>query len=66
MVCLFRVEQGDQLRDSRLRLGRPDGTDDRQVFPIPDDDSQWDVFIPDDDEIDPQPDPRDFWIEPDE
>jgi hypothetical protein len=28
-----------------------------------DDDSRWDVFIPDDDELDPQPDVGDFWIE---
>ncbi len=26
-------------------------------------DSAWDVFIPDDDERDPQPEPGDFWIE---
>jgi hypothetical protein len=31
-----------------------------------DTDDRWDVFIPDDDEIDPQPEPGDFWIEPDE
>jgi hypothetical protein len=66
MVCLFRVEQCAQPRDSRLLLGWPDGPDDAHDFPIPDDDSQWDVFIPDDDEIDPLPDPGDFWIEPDE
>ena len=27
-----------------------------------DDDSQWDVFLPDD-EIDPLPDPGDFWLD---
>jgi hypothetical protein len=26
-----------------------------------DDDSRWDVFLPDDDEIDPLPEPGDFW-----
>jgi len=25
------------------------------------DDEQWEVFVPDDDESDPQPDPYDFW-----
>ena len=29
-------------------------------------DDVWDVFIPDDDELDPQPEPGDFWIEPDD
>jgi hypothetical protein len=29
-------------------------------------DDAWEVFIPDDDEIDPQPEPGDFWIDPDE
>lgn len=28
-----------------------------------DDDSNWDVFIPEDDERDPLPEPGDFWIE---
>jgi hypothetical protein len=32
--------------------------------PLPVDGSHWDVFIPDDDEIDPLPEPGDFWIEP--
>jgi hypothetical protein len=40
---------------------------DPQGVPIPDDDaSHWDVFIPDDDEIDPLPEPGDFWIEPED
>ena len=26
-------------------------------------DARWDVFIPDEDEWDPQPDPGDFWME---
>jgi hypothetical protein len=25
-------------------------------------DTRWEAFIPDDDELDPQPDLRDFWI----
>jgi hypothetical protein len=33
-------------------------------FP-PDDDSRWDVFVPDDDEIDPLPEPGDFWLDDD-
>jgi hypothetical protein len=28
-----------------------------------DDESRWDAFIPDEDEWDPQPHPRDFWVE---
>ena len=27
------------------------------------DESQWEAFIPDEDEWDPEPDPGDFWIE---
>jgi hypothetical protein len=35
-------------------------------LPIPGaDDAKWDVFLPDDDELDPQPAPGDFWLEPD-
>lgn len=29
--------------------------------PCTDEDSRWDAFIPDDDELDPLPDPGDFW-----
>ena len=29
------------------------------------DESQWEAFIPDEDEWDPEPDPGDFWIEND-
>jgi hypothetical protein len=27
------------------------------------DDADWDAFLPDDDERDPEPEPGDFWIE---
>jgi hypothetical protein len=47
----------------QLRPNQPNGPD---GFPMPDDDSHWDVFLPDDDEVDPVPDPGDFWIEPEE
>lgn len=30
--------------------------------PCTDDDTTWEVFIPDDDEEDPLPDPGDFWF----
>jgi hypothetical protein len=30
-----------------------------------DDDSRWDVFLPDDDEVDPLPEPGDFWFDDD-
>jgi hypothetical protein len=44
-----------------------DEPDDSEGLPIPDDDaSYWDVFIPDDDELDPLPEPGDFWIEPED
>jgi hypothetical protein len=38
--------------------------DDFESMPIGSRDC-WDVFIPDDDELDPLPEPGDFWIEPD-
>jgi hypothetical protein len=38
--------------------------DDLDLAPFDNDDC-WDVFIADDDELDPQPEPGDFWIEPD-
>jgi hypothetical protein len=60
------VEQREQLRDPRLPSNGSDEGDEPGHFPMPDDDSQWDVFIPDDDEIDPLPEPGDFWIEPEE
>jgi hypothetical protein len=66
MVCLFHARQCEQLRDPCLPHDWPDDPDDPHGFPIPDDDSHWDVFIPDDDEIDPLPDPGDFWVEPDD
>jgi hypothetical protein len=30
-----------------------------------DDDSPWDAFLPDDDELDPLPEPGDFWFDDD-
>ncbi len=32
-------------------------------LPHDNDDAHWEVFIPDDDECDPWPEPGDFWIE---
>jgi len=32
-------------------------------IPCSDDDSAWEVFIPDEDQRDPLPDPSDFWID---
>jgi hypothetical protein len=66
MVCLFHARKCEQLRDPCLPHDWPDDPDDPHGFPIPDDDSHWDVFIPDDDEIDPLPDPGDFWVEPED
>jgi hypothetical protein len=42
-----------------------DAADADSPYPSVDDDSKWDVFLPDDDELDPLPCPGDFWIEPD-
>jgi hypothetical protein len=60
------VPQCEQRDELRTRPERPDEPFPAYDVPFPDDDSQWDVFIPDDDEIDPLPEPGDFWIEPKE
>lgn len=65
MVRLFHVDHHQHLRNPQLPDNWPDDPDDAQGFPIPDVDSHWDVFVPDDDELDPLPEPGDFWIEPD-
>jgi hypothetical protein len=49
-------------------IDRPDVPSDLDEFEPPavqnaEDDSLWDVFIPDDDECDPMPDYGDFWDE---
>ena len=62
------VVEGDdpQLGLERMLLpDRPIDRDDERKMHFGSDDP-WDVFIPDDDELDPLPEPGDFWIEPDE
>lgn len=42
----------------------PDEPSDLEFEDLPctdEDDARWEAFIPDDDQRDPQPDPRDFW-----
>jgi hypothetical protein len=39
----------------------PDDVDDYDLPCTDADDARWDVFIPDEDECDPLPDPGDFW-----
>ena len=48
-------------------FGEPDHSPDHaDAGPIStDDDGRWDVFLPDDDEIDPLPEPGDFWVDGD-
>jgi hypothetical protein len=45
------------------RVEEPDEPSNLDELEMPqgDDDSRWDVFIPDPDERDPLPDPGDFW-----
>ena len=63
MVAAVHLEQSQQRRDQHTPHELPDEPEECPGFPIPDE-SYWDVFIPDDDEIDPLPAPGDFWIEP--
>lgn len=53
----------EEITDPLSPLEEPDEPSDLDDFDAPctDDDSQWDAFIPDDDEFDPLPDPGDFW-----
>jgi hypothetical protein len=66
MVLQTQIQRREQLRAPNAPQEEPEEPDDVEGFPIPDDTSHWDVFIPDDDEIDPLPEPGDFWIEPEE
>jgi hypothetical protein len=68
MQCHQRdyIDQPYDPPDSFSPQEEPDEPSDLDGFDLPDaDDETWDVFIPDDDEFDPQPDPHDFeGIEP--
>ena len=57
--------EADQINEPLSPLEEPDDSSDLDDFDLPhtDDDSRWDVFIPDDDERDPLPDLNDFWID---
>lgn len=55
------IEQPFDLPDSSEAIDEPKEPSDLEDFGFePDDDAAWDVFIPDDDEYDIQPDPNDF------
>lgn len=51
-------EDSSELDSSDLDYEEMPCTDDGH-----DNDSQWEAFIPDDDQRDPEPDPGDFWME---
>jgi hypothetical protein len=56
------IEQLFDIPDSSSPLEEPDDPSDLDDFDFgQDDDERWDVFIPDDDEFDPQPELGDFW-----
>ena len=65
MVLEFCVSQREQPRDRHARSEQQNKPPHPDDFPLPDD-SHWDVFIPDDDELDPLPEPGDYWIEPED
>jgi hypothetical protein len=56
----------DHVPDPFSPLDEPDEPSDLDDFDPSraDDDSRWDVFLPDD-ELDPLPSSQDFWLEPD-
>jgi hypothetical protein len=49
-------------------IDEPDDASELDDFTMPgdDDDSQWDVFLPDDEPFGPLPEPGDFWIDAEE
>jgi hypothetical protein len=56
----------DEPSDMESEPDEPSDPGDLEFEDLPctdDDDSQWEAFIPDDDERDPEPAPGDFWIE---
>ena len=56
------IDQPYDIPDPQTPTEEPDDPSDLDDFDAtPDDDTRWEVFLPDDDEYDPQPDPRDFW-----
>jgi hypothetical protein len=76
---LPRVRRRTPLRYDRVRnfapiepveprppVEEPDEPSDLDDFDGPftdNDDSRWDVFVPDDDQRDPLPEPGDFWVD---
>jgi hypothetical protein len=40
-----------------------DPSDDEDATPLEFNDDPWEVFLPDDDQADPVPEPGDFWVE---
>jgi hypothetical protein len=67
MNCHEQIRKPDQIAmlDPSDASGPPE-PDEPSDLEYPEDtqadDDRWDVFIPDDDECDPLPDPDDFWI----
>jgi hypothetical protein len=58
----WRSDDADEEPDDREPELMDPGN--REIDDLPDgDDAYWDVFIPDEDERDPLPEPGDFWIE---
>jgi hypothetical protein len=57
------IAQPFDIPDSSEPADEPDDPSDVDDFDVDqdDDDARWEVFIPDDDEYDPAPDPSDFW-----
>lgn len=55
------IDQPYDIPDSLTPTEDPDDPSDLDDFhTTPDDDTHWEVFLPDDDEYDRDPDPRDF------
>lgn len=56
----------DELAASEPNPGGEPASGNDGRTPVEWDDDLWDVFLPDGDSLDPQPEPGDFWEEPDQ
>jgi hypothetical protein len=54
------IDQPYDLPDSQEPHDDSDETLEPDDFTLDEDDEQWDVFVPEEDEVDFEPDPRDF------
>ena len=63
---ISRPRQSTVGQDELPDFSREELPDDQERTPLEFDDGPWEAFLPDDGQLDPLPEPGDFWIESDE